>query len=163
MTATAKKLLAALLVASIPTVSFAGTDSDSFTVTATVTNSCDIDANDLAFGSYDPVSSTPLDAATTLTLICTNGAAYDIAMDAGSGAGASVTTRKMTNSGNLLNYSIYRNAGRTNVWGTTSGSNTVTGTGTGSTQTINIYGRIGINQTAPAGGYTDTVIVTVTY
>ena len=84
-------------------------------------------------------------------------------MNAGTGSGATVTTRKMTNSSNTLSYSIYRDSNRTNVWGVTSGSNVLTGTGTGAAQSINVYGRIPVNQTAPAAAYTDTVTVTVTY
>jgi len=132
-------------------------------VTATVVASCDVDAQDLAFGSYDPVSPTPLDAATTISVVCTSGTAYDVSMNAGVGAGATVATRKMSSGGSTLNYSLYSNAGRTTLWGATSGSNTVTGTGTGAAQTINVYGRIPVNQTSPAGSYTDTITVTVTY
>lgn len=146
-----------------PLPALAGTDSDTMAVTATVVASCDVDAQDLAFGSYDPVSPTPLDAATTISVMCTTGTSYDVAVNAGTGSGATVATRKMSASSNTLNYSLYSNAGRTTVWGATSGSNTVTGTGNGAAQTLNIYGRIPVHQTSPAGSYSDTITVTVTY
>jgi len=141
----------------------AGSDSANMSVTATVIASCDVSANTLAFGNYDPVSSTPLDASTTISVTCTNGSGYEVAMDAGQGSGATVGARKMASGANLLTYSIYRDSNRNNVWGATSGGNTVTGTGTGAAQCINVYGRIPVNQTAPIGNYTDTVVVTVSY
>src|SRR5262249_10069002 len=142
---------------------FAGTTSGSMAVSATVIASCEVTANPLAFGNYDPVSASPLDAATTLSVMCTNGTTYDVAMGVGSGTGATTNTRKMSASSNLLSYSIYRDSNRSNLWGSTAGSNVVSGTGTGAAQSINVYGRIPANQTAPAGAYTDTVTVTVNY
>lgn len=146
-----------------PSASSAATDTDTMTVTATVIASCDVDAQDLAFGNYDPVSSEPLDIGTTIAVTCTHGTSYDISLDAGVGAGATVAARRMTFGGNTLSYSLYSNAGRTSVWGSTIGNNTVEGTGDGALQTLNVYGRVPTNQTAPAGSYTDTVTVTVTY
>lgn len=141
----------------------AGTDTDTMTVTATVIASCGVEANDLAFGDYDPVSSTPLDVGTTIAVTCTHGASYDVSLDAGVGADATIASRKMTSGAATLDYSLYRNAGRTSVWGATIGSNTVSGVGNGALQSINVYGRAPARQTAPAGNYTDTVTVTVTY
>jgi spore coat protein U-like protein len=156
---------AAFLVsaAAMPSGANAGTATDNLAVSATVIASCNVGANPLAFGNYNPVSATALDAATTISVTCTNGTAYEVSMSAGAGAGASVATRKMSASGNLLNYSIYRDSNRSNVWGVTTGSNVVTGTGSGAAQPIDVYGRIPAQQAAPAGSYTDTVVVTVTY
>lgn len=141
----------------------AATDSDTMNVTANVISTCNVDADDLLFGDYDPVSNTPLDGATTIDVTCTNGTTYTVAIDEGLGSGASVGSRRMTNGANVLVYSLYRNGGRTNVWGETPGVDTVAGTGTGLTQTLDVYGRVPINQTAPAGPYADVVTVTVTY
>lgn len=146
-----------------PAIGHAATDTDTMTVTATVIASCDVDANDLAFGNYDPVSATPLDIGTTVAVTCTHGTSYDVSLNAGVGAGATVAARRMTSGGNTLNYSLYSNAGRTTVWGATIGNNTVAGTGNGAMQTLNVYGRVPVNQTAPAGNYSDTITVTVTY
>jgi spore coat protein U-like protein len=64
-----------------------------------------------------------------------------------------------------LNYNIYTSAARTTVWGNgTSGTATIGGTGTGTSQSVTVYGRVGSGQTSvPAGAYADTVAVTVTY
>lgn len=157
-------LAGAFACAAAPSAHAAGSDTDTMTVTATVVDACSVTANDLAFGNYNPVSSTPLDGATTLVITCTNGTGYTVSLNAGTGSGATVAARKMTETGGAtLTYSLYRNAGRTNVWGVTGGSDTVAGAGTGAAQTLDVYGRAPINQTAIAGAYTDTIIATVAY
>lgn len=132
-------------------------------VSATVVASCDVSSNDLAFGNYDPVVGSPNDAATSIDVTCTNGTAYVVSLDEGLGAGATVAARKMTAGADTLTYSLYQNAGRTAVWGETAGVNTVAATGSGVTQSLNVYGRAPANQTAPAGVFADTITVTVTY
>jgi spore coat protein U-like protein len=132
-------------------------------VTADVVASCSITANDLAFGDYDPVSSTPLDMATTIEVTCTNGADYTVSLDEGLGSGASIAVRKMTAGSDTLNYSLYRDAGRNDVWGETDNVNNVDGTGNGTLQSIDVFGRIPSGQTAPEGNYTDTITATVEY
>lgn len=141
---------------------YAGSDTDAFTVSATVLDSCSVSANDLDFGNYDPVAGAPLDAATTVVVTCTNGTGYDVALDAGLGAGATIATRRMTAGAETLDYSLYTDAGRTDLWGE-AGGDLVSGVGNGAAQTLNVYGRVPINQPAPAGDYEDTITVTVTY
>lgn len=165
---TNKKTSTAMICAAISALSWAGsahaaTDTDTFQVTATVVASCDVDAADLGFGNYDPVSATPQDATGSMVVRCTNGTGYTIAMNAGAGSGATVASRHMTSGGNALTYSLYRDAARNTVWGENTGVNTVAGTGNGAAQNLTIYARIPAQQTAPAGAYTDTVTVTLTY
>ena len=141
----------------------AGTATDTFLVTATVLSECSITANDLAFGNYSVTAGTQVDASTTISVQCSGGTAYDVALDAGSGSGASVSTRKMSSGTNTLDYSLYQDSSRTQVWGETSGSDTVSGTGTGSAEVLNVYGRIVASQAAAAGSYSDTVTATVSF
>ena len=144
-------------------VALAATDTDTFQVTATVADSCSVTGNDLGFGNYDPVSGTPLSATTTVDVTCTLDTAYEIGLDAGTGAGANVTVRRMTSGGNTLDYSLYQDAGFTTVWGDTVGVNTISDTGTGAVQNHTVHGRIPASQFVPAGAYSDTITVTVTY
>jgi spore coat protein U-like protein len=68
----------------------------------------------------------------------------------------------MTGSGGgTLNYSLFRETGRTSNWGNTGTTDTVSGSGL--LQTITVYGRIPAGQTPIVGVYTDTVTVTLTY
>ncbi|QGZ93832.1 Csu type fimbrial protein [Terricaulis silvestris] len=148
-----------------PMNAHAGTDTDTFTVTANVLATCEIVANDLDFGDYNPVAASNLDAATTLSLTCTNGTSYNVGLDLGEGTGASTATRYMADSGDtyFLGYTLYQNAGRTTLWGANVGSNTLAGSGTGSAATIDVYGRVPMTQTVPSGNFSDTITVTVTW
>jgi spore coat protein U-like protein len=71
----------------------------------------------------------------------------------------------MANGANLLNYAVYTDSARSTVWGDGGAGATATidGTGSGTAQSTTIYGRIPAGQTVPAGSYSDTVNVTVTY
>ncbi len=141
----------------------AATATTSILVSATILQSCAITALPLAFGLYDPTSSTPHDGSTTVSVICTTGTPFNIGLNAGGGSGATVASRKMTFGANLLNYTLYQDANRTSLWGQTIGSDTVAGTATGLLTNFTVYGRIPAQQAAPTGIYTDTVTVTLTY
>jgi spore coat protein U-like protein len=133
----------------------------SFPVTANVPPDCTFSAGDLVFGTY---SGTQLDAQSSITLTCTSGTAWNIGLDAGTFAGATVTTRKMTGPGtSSMSYSLFRNSGRTLNWGNTVGTDTLSGTGSGSAQSVSVYGRVPASQNLPAGSYQDTIIATITF
>jgi spore coat protein U-like protein len=104
-----------------------------------------------------------VDQTTTLQVQCTNTTPYNIGLDAGTGSGATVTTRKLTSGAHTVNYSLYSDSGRTTVWGNTVGTNTVSATATGAAQSYTIYGRVPSQTTPAPGTYTDTITVTVTY
>jgi len=136
------------------------TTTSTFQVTATVASSCTVTATSLAFGNYTLAQ---LDGSSTITATCTNGTTYTIGLDAGSFAGATTSTRRMTGpSAAGLSYSLFSDSGRTTNWGNVAGS-WVSGTGTGAAQVLTVFGRIPANQTALIGNYTDTVTVTVTF
>jgi len=149
-----------------PTALFAATADDNFDVTATIIASCTITAGDLAFGNYDPLAVANNDNTSTISVTCTNGAAYNILLDGGTVAG-DVANRSMDDDATgtqNLNYALFRDAGRTNNWGETIGTDTLTGTGIGVNQNITVYGRITAGQTAPTvGAYTDTVTATIDF
>jgi len=142
----------------------AQTATTTFPVTATVLTSCSVSANPLAFGTYNPTSATPLDATTTLSVLCTVGTSFTVGLSAGTAAGATVTTRQMSNAANRLNYGLFQQAGRTTVWGNTPGTNTPPATTAPVIPTtLTVYGRVPASQNVPAGDYTDTITVTVNY
>ncbi|HZH44207.1 MAG TPA: spore coat U domain-containing protein [Lysobacter sp.] len=159
-------IAAALLVTS--SMAQAATDSTTFTVSTNVTAACDVSASALTFANVDPLAnaSANTDGTSTVTVTCSNTTAYDVGLSAGNGASATVSSRKMTHTdgSSTLNYALYSNAGRSTNWGDTVGTDTVSGTGTGSAQTHTVYGRIPSGQqTAKVGAYSDTITVTVTY
>lgn len=69
----------------------------------------------------------------------------------------------MTNGANTVTYSLYTNSSRTTVWGNTVGTDTVSGTGTGSNQNLTVFGRVPVQSAVSPATYTDTIVVTVTY
>jgi spore coat protein U-like protein len=144
---------------------YAGSDTGSLTVDATVIASCTVGDAALDAGDINPTTGSAIDFATTFNLTCTAGTSADLAIDAGAGTGATVATRKMSGSGsNTLNYTIYSNPGRTTVWGETSGTDTVAVTGSGLNQPQTLYGRIAAaQQTAPVDSYHDDLTITVTF
>ena len=141
----------------------AATTTSNFTVQITIAAACTItSATTLDFGSQGLLTAN-VDQTSTIQVQCTNTTAYNIGLNAGTGAGATVAVRKMTNGGNTINYSLYRDAGHTNVWGTTIGTDTVAATGNGAPQSYTVYGRVPPQTTPAPALYTDTITVTVTF
>jgi spore coat protein U-like protein len=150
----------------VPSAAMAGTTSSPLSVTATVTANCTVSATaPVAFGNVNTISGSNVDATGAISVTCTNGTTWSAGASIGTGTGATFASRKMTAGSNLLNYSLYTDTGRTTIWGDGStGNSIIAGTGSGTAQAVTIYGRIGAGQTsAPAGAYSDTVSVTVTY
>jgi spore coat protein U-like protein len=144
----------------------AATATANLTVSATVSVNCVVTAGTLAFGAYDPVvtnASAALDGSGTFTVACTKGAT-GVTIDLGQGANYS-GGRRMVAAGNYLLYQVYSDAGRTTVWGSTSGGATVAVAAPASSAaaTYTVYGRIAAAQDVPAGGYSDTVVATVNF
>lgn len=142
------------------------TDTDNLAVSATVTANCVVTTSPVAFGNVDVTLNQDIDNTGGISVTCTSGTAWAASADAGAGDTATLTNREMVNGANKLNYALYIDAGRTSVWGdgAEGATATISGTGTGSAQASTIYARVPSGQTGlPAGSYTDTVVVTVTY
>ena len=160
----ALKLLSVFLISTIFCAPVkADTATTTFQVTSTVISSCGVSASDLAFGNYDIVAGSAVAGSTTVSVTCSSGTSYDIGLDAGVGSGATVTTRKMTNGGDTLGYSLYSDVSHTTIWGNTVGVDTQSSSGTGAVQNFTVYGLINASQSVPTGGYSDTITVTVTF
>lgn len=132
-------------------------------VSATVVSACVVSATPLNFGnSIDPtVAVLPLDATTTLTVLCTATTPYSVALSAGANSGGNFAARTILNGAATLGYQLYNNALRSTVWDDTTGQ--VSGTGSGSNQSLTVYGRLPSLTGAMPGTYGDTVVVTITY
>jgi spore coat protein U-like protein len=160
-------LAGALLIAVAnfsPQLARAATATGQFNVTITIQSNCIVQsATDLAFGSQGVLNAN-VDAQSTISVQCTNTTPYTVGLSAGNGAAATVAARKMTGpAAATVTYSVYRDAARSLVWGTTIGTDTLAGTGDGNPQPITVYGRVPPQVTPAAGGYSDTLTVTVTY
>jgi spore coat protein U-like protein len=136
----------------------AGTATANLTVQMTVTASCTIGGGTLTFPSTPGTSllATAVTANTTFSVTCTSTSPYSIGM--GQGLNYSSGNR-MANSGNYLPYGLYVNATLANPWTTGATNSTCTtagdcylGTGSGSAQTITVYGKVPTTATAPVPG-----------
>ena len=156
-------VLAAVCLLQFVNPSSAATSTATFTVSVTITATCTINsASTLNFGTQG-VLATNVDQTSTIQVTCTNTTPYNIGLDAGTGTGATVATRKLTSGAATVNYTLYSDSGRTTVWGATIGTNTVAATGNGAGQNYTVYGRVPSQTTPAPGTYTDTITVTVTY
>ena len=145
----------------------AATSTAPIGVSATVIAACALGTSTLAFGAFTPGGSA-LNANGSLIITCTNGDNYTIALNAGSGSGATIPIRVLTQPTaptGKLQYTIYTTTARTTVWGNGTTGSTVAGTGSGVAQTITVPGTIFAGQggTATPGNYTDSVTITVTF
>lgn len=165
-------LASALFVAvgsAAPSMAVADTANTDIGISASVPNNCTISTSPLSFGDYDPTdthATSDLYGAGVVTTTCTSGASATITLSqgnhAGSGGSDAAPSRRLADGANTLNYYLYKNSGRTTVWGNT----TVTGlapTADGTAQDSMVYATIPAGQNVPAGNYSDTVTATVTY
>ena len=144
-------------------VAKAGSTTTTLTSQITIAAACAINsASTLNFGTQGMLAAN-VDQTSTIQVVCTNTTPFTIGLDAGTGSGATVATRKLTSGGNTVNYALYSDAAHTTIWGNTVSTDTVAGTGAGSAQNFTVYGRVP-PQAAPApGNYSDTITVTVMY
>jgi spore coat protein U-like protein len=145
----------------------AATATTSFNVRITITAACDISTTaptDVNFGTQ-PSTATNVDNQGALNVNCTPSAPYTIALDNGQN-GTDANTRKMSSGTALVPYQLYRNATRTaaDIWGSTTGTggNVYAASGTGTVQTVPVYGRVPSTNFA-AGSYADVITATITY
>src|SRR5215210_3127793 len=117
-------ILGVALVATTPAL--AATTGTTLNVDATVTANCTVSSSAVSFGNVNPISGSNYDAAGSISVTCTSGTGWTATSGVGAGSGASYAARRMTFGANLLNYNLYTDAGRANVWGD----------GTGGTSTL---------------------------
>jgi spore coat protein U-like protein len=147
---------AAILAA---TCGYTATETTSMSVSATITNECDVSVGTMAFGTVEP--STQSDATADVTINCT-AVPVSASVAVGAGANAVGNQRKMASGANRLNYDLYSDSGRTAA--ITPGSNIVHGAYNATFDaTGTIYGRIPAAPAALTGVYSDTVLLTLTY
>lgn len=145
-------------------VLFAATATAAFQVKATVGAACTIGASDLNFGNY--VLGQASSGTTSISVVCTNTTGYNVGLSTGAGT---VANRYMPQQGvgtGTLLYNLYKEAAHTNIWGNTVGTDTVSGTGNGTTQILTVYGLIPANNPnaiPDAVPYIDNITATITF
>lgn len=171
-------ILSFLLPGSImPTMTMALTVSSTFDVTATIQKGCVFGTSTLNsqpnmgtlnFGTRS-ATATNVDIASTsgggsIVATCTPGTSAIIELSYGANGGSSAQRYLKNAAGTrLLAYQLYRDAARTQVWGTGSLALSIVSF-PATTQTYTVYARyFGGTPLPPAGVYTDNVTVSLTY
>jgi spore coat protein U-like protein len=160
--------LSALAIAVLPGLSSAavysnGSRPSSFDVTMKIVADCTIAANGMDFGQRQGVLTQAVSASSTINVTCTNTTPYNVGLDAGTGAGSSGTTRYMNGTGAnaaTVRFNLYQSPG-SGQWGNTQGSDTLGGTGSGTLQTLTVYGEIPSQASPVPDTYKSTITATV--
>ena len=143
-----------------------GTAPTTFVVSLNVQPSCTIGATPLTFPATGTLA-TALAGQTTLSVNCTNTTPYNVGLSAGTTTGSTVANRLLagTTSGNTstVGFGLYQDAAHATNWGDTQGTDTIAGTGTGSAQSLTVYGQVPAQQTPQPDTYQTTITATVYY
>nr|WP_229258079.1 spore coat protein U domain-containing protein [Duganella margarita] len=142
-----------------------GSKTNTFDVTLTIIADCTIAAAPLDFGQSQGVLASTVSVNSSLQVTCTNTTPYNVGLNAGTVAGSSTSARLMagTTAGNTATtvaFNLAMTAGGGN-WGNTQGTDTKSGTGTGSVQTLTVYGSVPAQATPQPDTYKSTVTATV--
>ena len=121
--------------------------------TATVPANCLVSTTGVNFGSSGAITAN-VDATGSAAVQCTSTTPYIAALNGGNSGAADPTQRKMVRASESITYGLYRDAARSQPWGSTAGTNTLSGTGSGSSQALTVYGRVAAQATPSPGAYT---------
>jgi spore coat protein U-like protein len=117
------------------------------------------------FGIYTALGG-PLDGVGTIDLSCTPGAlllpvSYSISI--GAGASGSFNPRKFLAGAYALDYNLYLDILRLQIWGDGSAGTGKHGGACSGACPVTVYGRIFGNQSPPAAAYSDEVLITLDF
>ena len=141
------------------------------TAVPAVAVTCSLQAPGLAFGAYNPLSSTPVDSASGVTVTCAGapGTSIVYTLRLGPGGSGVFSERRMRSSEQwALTYNLYTNPARTLVWGDGNGGSQIVSDGftlsTPSASRVHpVHGRLFARQNVPPGIYVDTLILSVDF
>ncbi len=162
--------LAAGITAGSVDVGMAATATGTMSVKVTITQTCSVSTSPaMTFTSVGGLSTDKDTGTASISVTCSDGLPYKVGLDKGSGASATIASRKMTHTDGVstINYSLYQDTARTRLFGDGTGgaAELVQATGSGVAQSIPVYGRMfaAPGVTLAAGTYSDTVNITVVY
>lgn len=121
---------------------------------------CTISTTSVNFGTYNVYSATPLDSTGTVTFRC-GPPDRNIVITLSRGSSATFNPRTLRMGAEVLNYNLYRNAARTNIWGDGTGGTAVYSDVNPPNNTnvvLTVYARIPAGQDVSGGNYNDTIV-----
>lgn len=134
-----------------------------FTIGATVQPDCYFSAIDpLDFGAVTGLPGAAVAATARISMVCRRGTDFQLSLD--NGLHAQGQNRRMRNGASgYAQYELFRDAAMTQRFGQTVNVDRLPGTGTGTSQSVTVHGRMPGGQNLAPGQYSDRVVVTVTY
>lgn len=134
-------------------------------IAAPAQGACVATATGVSFGGYDPQSAAPDDAVGSVTIECPTGRPNLFpVVSLSPGSSGDFNSREMRAAGTSLQYNLYTDATRVQVWGDGSaGTASVTVPVVSRWGSRSVYGRIPAGQLVTAGTYSDIIVVTVEY
>ncbi len=141
----------------------AATTNGSFDVTATVSGSCSINPQSLAFPGYTTNQASAVNGATTIEVVCPGASgSYTLPVELKLST-ASGSYAMSGPGGALLTYGLFFDSARTVPFSLVAADPGAAYTVDAASYVVNIYGRIDPNQPAPTGSYSQVVTATLTY
>lgn len=132
--------------------------------------SCTVSSGGVAFGSYDPTSAIADDAIGTVTVGCTGllGLFVSYSVQLSAGNSGNQLNRAMTSGSSQLHYNLYTDVTHTMIWGDGNGGTSIVSGNfvlvlVGNSALYTAYGRVPAQQAAAAGGYSDSLTLTISY
>jgi spore coat protein U-like protein len=128
---------------------------------------CKVTVTPLDFGIYNPGSAAPLDVAGNLDVRCVGGAGSFV-VTISPGTNGSFFPRQLASGPYLMQYNLYSDPARSQIWGDGTGGTSVNSgnkpsAGKPLSFSFPIYGRIFPRQSVAAGVYSDSLLVTTVF
>ena len=136
-------------------------------VTATVQSACTASAESMALAPYT-AGGGPVTGSAAITVKCSSGLAFKVALGPGVTPGGSISQRLLSNGSQSLQYNLYTTSDLSRIWG--DGTTGVTLSGMASSEglatNLTVFAEVpdsAVNRLAMPGIYRDLVTVTITY
>lgn len=127
-------------------------------------HACTAVSTGVAFGAYNPKAAAADDSTGTVVVACPRLLQWGAEITLSAGRSGSYAQRRMASGANNLNYNLYLNSARTQIFGNgNSGTSNIELGLIWSTVTTTVYGRIPAGQNVAAGNYSDTMTLTISF
>ena len=116
------------------------------------------------FGEYNPRDRMPFDSVGTIVYECRGAGGADTVSIELSRSRAGRFDRTMTRMGSAIEYNLFLDPARTQIWGDgTGGTGVYRGRASSQPVSVPVYGRLAPRQSLPEGNYADSIVVTLVY
>ena len=146
----------------VPASAASGRATNQFRASVSPIGGCAVAATPLIFMIPVPTN-TNVDSTSSITIKCAPNTAFTV--DINTGLYPNGINRRVFNAAAnaYINYDVYKDPPRSAVWGTGGARNVGGNSGPTGTSLLTVYGRVASVKTLKAGGYNDTLTVTITF